>query len=58
MKCPYRKEVKFQDNGSTKYKYEYFMDCIKEECPFYVEAGRISNKELCKKVMVETNDPI
>lgn len=32
MKCPYRKQTTTVD-GTTS---EYYMECYKEDCPFYV----------------------
>lgn len=34
MKCPYRKKTTVR-NGDNSITYEDFMDCYKEECPFY-----------------------
>ena len=39
MKCPYRihlEIVKAEDGQAT---FEYFMECDKEECPFYHHIG-------------------
>jgi hypothetical protein len=36
MKCPYRKQIKTTINGFSDKTTEIdFMECVKEECPFW-----------------------
>ena len=50
MKCPYRKLFLPQITGETE---EHYMECYKEECPFYVSeahySGGIVVLEHCKR---------
>ena len=58
MKCPYRKltvQSKIMDN-LTKTE-EYFEDCYKEECPFYIPANHTYGGALipdyCRRAYIE-----
>lgn len=55
MKCPYRKQTTTR-NGENSVTYEDFMDCYKEECPFYYKGIISYNKqeyEECEKASIE-----
>ena len=55
MKCPYRKKTTTK-NVDDSVTYEDFMDCYKEECPFYYKgkySGTQEEYEECEKVSVE-----
>lgn len=35
MKCTYRKKVKVYYDGAIRVTEVYFMECVKEECPYW-----------------------
>lgn len=35
MKCPYRKRVRISPDGVSRVTEVDFMECIKEECPYW-----------------------
>lgn len=45
MICPYRKQTETVD-GTTS---EYYMECYKTECPFYIPMGVVGIKAVCKR---------
>ena len=47
MKCPYRKQTTTKDSII----YEDFMDCYKEECPFYYRGQE--EYEECVKASID-----
>ena len=45
MKCPYRKQTVHKPESMKKFssENEYYMDCYKEECPFWGAIGMVYN---------------
>ncbi len=55
MKCPYRKQTTTK-NGENGIIYEDFMECYKEECPYYYKGKYSYNEqeyEECQKAINE-----
>ena len=55
MKCPYRKQLKTYPDGLGRITECDFMECIKEECPFWgaIQYEWNNNKSLSRGQILE-----
>lgn len=54
MKCPYRKYTEHIREANCRFViHEYFAECHKEDCPFYIAQGKIGTTEYCGKAEKE-----
>lgn len=49
MICPYRKKKVINKWGNKEEILEEFLECYKEECPFYEPNGLPNSLRKCKK---------
>ena len=56
MVCPFRKNITTEkykrDNKEIIDITQYFCDCYKKECPYYIFDDK-KNRDICEKIEIE-----